>query len=309
MSTGQENIGHYRTSLSKKHGIFKFDPVVDLLLAEDLDDGAHRFRFDREIALLLLLIWSMWPDDDAILRMASRLIADAITFHRRDKSGNITDKRIKKLASIRARLEEPWYETFYLRFYAHFGGLASARLMWTRSDFDKIVVDKQCELNTSLDLIEFLLRMSKVDNKLITRNFGSEFIARDGFQQFDSYGVRIGEKKSERPTKVAVNTVSKRWDNAPATLGLTYIIRQSLPELWSLKMTDRGLLPWLVQYAADRARLKAAFSQYHWLVDHLGEVTQIAKFSNWPTVDDFDQEPLEILPFSPEAEATIASIR
>lgn len=74
MSMAQENIGHYRRPLSKKYGIFKFDPVVDLLLAEDADEGADRFRFDREIALVLLLIWGMWSDNiDAIIHSSSVL--------------------------------------------------------------------------------------------------------------------------------------------------------------------------------------------------------------------------------------------
>ena len=53
------------------------------------------------------------------------------------------------------------------------------------------------------------------------------------------------------------------------------------------KMTDRGLLPWLADYAADRARLKMAFSRYH-----LQQITQIDKFDVCPSVDDFDQESL-----------------
>jgi len=211
MSTEQVgNIGHYskRFLRNEKWVIFLLEPVVGLQLGPDASDEPNRFRFDREIALLLLLIWSMWPNDDASLGTACRLIADAITFHRRDKSDNVTDKRIKKLEEIRARLEEPWYKTFYERFYAHFGGMASARLMWTRSDLDEMILDRQRELNTSLDL-------------------------------------------------------------------MACIIRRLFPELWALKMSNKNLLPWLVRYAADRARLDKAFSHYHWLVDQLRQITQM----------------------------------
>jgi hypothetical protein len=187
-------LGHYPCGPAKKHRVFSFVPAMRLLLNQT---DATRFQFDREIAVLLLRYWAMWPDDNGKLKAIARLISAIVTFHRKDTDGHPLPKLIVSLSKVRSRFREDWYQTFYNDFFLHIGGIRGLISTDTRGDYDNWAAKRIEEMETSLDVLEYLLIATSTDSAIAVLRKATSFVQYDGFGRSGGYGIPMGDKRSQ----------------------------------------------------------------------------------------------------------------
>jgi hypothetical protein len=102
----------------------RFEPCAEILLSTEAL-GADRFPLDREMTLMVLLVWVLWPDGDEQQRVAARFSAGQVTFRKRLSNGEFDQGVNNDLTSLSHLFEENWYRQFYSLFFQPIGGLAS----------------------------------------------------------------------------------------------------------------------------------------------------------------------------------------
>jgi hypothetical protein len=269
--------------------IYGFDETVRLLAGQPTDnDSTLDFPYAKEVNVVLLLSWILWPTDTMRFRSAARLIGGIIALHRVDAKKKFIPGLIEDLRSLQARLRERWFRDFHEHFYAEQGGLSSLLRTYHPSTMDRYIERRKDELRIPLDMLEYLFKATHEDSCLATRQMATKFIAQNGFDRSDVYGIARGTKKQTKPFSVSPNTISPKWDDAPSTLGLAYLVERKFPRLNCLRMAEERFLEDLMDVANDTSYFYQFFAQYHWLVDFFRQrAPRIEKFKDFEFVDEF----------------------
>jgi hypothetical protein len=306
-------IGNFSVDFSGRRKVFSFEGVAKLLLSNTAA-GSHRFPFDREMALAVLLSWALW-EDNSQHRDAARLAAGAITFQSRTSDGTFEQKKyIKDCQSLVDRFGKSWYREFYNLFFEPIGGLHSLLRMYPPHEFDSEADDRQGALNSALDMIEFLLMACRDFPQIATRNNGMQFVANNGFgRPAEFYGVRIGQSRAADKTRnyfISKDAVSTHWGHASDSLGFAYVLRRAWPELWFLSFADHDFVNKLCGLANDHQKISALYECYHWLLDVAErQLTEISKFDKFPMLEDFSpRKSIDVPSFTAEQLELLYSI-
>jgi hypothetical protein len=301
------SLGNYATPWSGRRVVFDFGGAAEILLN---DAGADRFKFEREIALLLLLFWTLWPEDNGTHRAVARLVSAAITFRKYDSAGNPTERAIGKITSIEARLGEPWYRAFYKKFFVHVGGLRGLVNTDRPKDYDRWAEERRQELEPCLDMIEYLIGMSRHQLRFVSRTMAAKFVSLNGFARTNNYGVSEGKKRLEnrkarskdgRTPVISKDAVYAKWDYAPKTICAAYVLKKTMPELWALKLSDPHMLSNLSNMAVNQQAIMEFFAQYHWLVEYFEQekkFLKIKKLQNLPRLEYFERRQIAFHTFT-----------
>jgi hypothetical protein len=252
--------------------IFSFPEASHLLL----DRGTRktmRFPFDKEIAIVILLSWILWPDDYRRQQKAARITAATFFGRRRKPDGTFEGMNEVRAAVFRRRLKPGTeYRNFYDNCFVPLGGLASSLDTSLPHEWDSQADARRSELNSSLDMLQFfLIRRLTYPEHATSRRLAEKFVERNGFsRELNFYGGRVGEKRGkdrDKETWIKKNTISTRWDHAPSTLGLAFVLRYCWPDLWLLKLSDIEFPNKLVDLAGNNAQVLDTYQYYNWLLD------------------------------------------
>jgi hypothetical protein len=187
-------------------------------LIDKLDEkSAELFPFQRELAVYLLLIASLWPDDKQRLLTAARLFAGALNFHcpniSVEVSGGVQGK-------FRRQFQTADVQLFDERFIAKLGGLQSLLFCASIENFHSDIWKRVADLTVIHDVIEYLVKVSLLRRKLSSLTFAYNAIANNIFNREGGYGIHTGAKRRAGrvgwvTTAESVRAKCKRGPNNP----------------------------------------------------------------------------------------------
>lgn len=207
---------------------------VENLLALMQGETAELFPFCRELASYLLLVVSLWPNNQQRLLDAARLFSGALNYHvARAPKGltfrdgdsvggyeRVTFGRIFSAAKLK---------TFNRMFFERIGGLESLLFCPSIKQFHCDICDRTKELKIVHDVIEFLIKAARVlPSNFRSASFAYEAISQNIFSREGGYGISFGPKrKRDVSNKVTtVGSVREKWKYAPDTVILSYVLTE-----------------------------------------------------------------------------------
>lgn len=288
---------------------FRFEAAANFLLGKA--PQGRRFPFDRELAVAIFLAWVLWPNNRSRQRAIARLVACAIAFRPLIEHDGDRPHSVKRLDRFITRLNESEFQSFYQSFFQKVGGFPALQKTYPPSWYDDYADTTRAKLNSSLDIIEFLLKAGQHDPSKASRNVAHQFLAKNGFDRsWDFYGLKVGKVRKDRTLALSEDRISKYWDLAPDTLGLAYLLRSNWRELWELKFNDLDLLAKLHSLAYNDEMILRIFEQYNWLLNFFDQkLGRIAKSDNFPvSVGVVGMRPIDIEPFTDKQMAILQSM-
>jgi hypothetical protein len=187
--------------------------------------AVEAFPFERELALYLLLVGAVWPNDRHDLLTAARIFSGSVNFHASNLGPNIVftyqDQKLRFHREFSTRKIALFNESFFDKI----GGQNS--LLFTRSaiDFHRDLKQQLTELLMMHDVIDFLLKASVASPRLSSSNLAFHAIAKNLFRRKNGYGVPAGAKRKRSVDQVTTaNSVREKWKRAPETILLSYVL-------------------------------------------------------------------------------------
>jgi hypothetical protein len=189
----------------------------------------EKFPFERELALYLLFIVSIWPNDCDRLLTAARIYSGAInlndaTVTRKLKVYYDRDVFVSHDVFSKSRLRQ-----FNRMFFETIGGPFSLLFTPSIPEFQGMVRRRLDELLIVHDVIKFMLGASVVTSKLNSANIAFHAVAQNFFARKNGYGVRAGPKhKRSKRGVTTVHSAREKWKRAPETILLSFVMTQIL---------------------------------------------------------------------------------
>jgi hypothetical protein len=286
---------------------FRFEAAANFLLEKA--PPRRRFPFDRELAVAVFFSWVLWPNNRSRQRAVARLVASAIAFRLTEQDGD-RPHSVKRLDRFITRLSESEFQSFYKSFFEKVGGFPALQKTYPPSWYDDHADITRGQLNSSLDIVEFLLKAGQYDPHKASRNVAHQFLAKNGFDRsWEFYGFGVGKARKGREPSLSEDRVSQYWDHAPGTLGLAYLLRSTWRELWELKFYDPDILSKLHSLAHNHEMILHFFQNYNWLLEFFDQkLSRILKFGKLePLIGFADKMPINIEPFTDKQTALLQS--
>jgi hypothetical protein len=200
------------------------------LLAQLSGSAAPPFPFAHELALYLLLIASIWPNNPARLLTAARLFSAALNFHDSTVNKKHVVRMLDRYIAVGRVISHRSVVDFNRAFFDRIGGAQSILFTQSADDFHSELWKSLKGLDMVHDVIEYILKASALSPRLSSVTFAFEAIAENIFQRKGGYGVqRIRKDRApDRPIPAGgttVQTVRTAFRRAPAdTIVLSYVL-------------------------------------------------------------------------------------
>jgi hypothetical protein len=230
---------------------------ADELLAQLSSNAPPPFPFARELALYLLLVVSIWPDDPSRLLTAARIFSGALNFH----VSRVRKDRVFTISGRSTRFHRVFTHAKVARFNKEFfekiGGPQSLLFCQSAEDFYRDLWKRANDLMMVHDVIEYLVKTSTLSRRLCSATFAFQAVAHNIFQRQGGYGVASGPKRERGVNGLATTaeTVRARFREAPDTIILSFI----LTRWYALHFFD-PLNPRLFVVLAERSETSRAFT-------------------------------------------------
>jgi hypothetical protein len=215
------------------------------LMVRAAGEGSSGIPFEKELALYLLLIASLWPDDRDRLLTAARLFAGGLNW-----SVENQPHRRQKYLEFRKQFPRSKLISFNETFFQRIGGPYSLVFCKSVSQFHEDVWNRIGELTVLHDVIEFLFKASALSQRFSSLSFAFHAIAHNVFGRRAGYGVSSGPKRGPRDgiawktgaaasQVITVNSIRQKWRNRPDTLVLSFVLMKFWPMLSFLPPSNR----------------------------------------------------------------------
>lgn len=188
-------------------------------LVQHESDPKIQFPFQRELALYLLLIASLWPRNADRLLVAARIFSGGLNFQMSGSRKHLTPKRPLDGAYSASKLD-----VFNRAFFSRIGGPDSLLFCPSTEEFHRDIWAHINKLAMMHDVIEFLLKTAHFP-ELCSARMAFAAIAGNLFERKGGYGVPSGSKRKHQAGYVATSeTVRARWKAAPDTIVLSFVL-------------------------------------------------------------------------------------
>jgi hypothetical protein len=167
-----------------------------------------RFAFEKEFALYLLFVASIWPDNRQRLVDAARLFGGTINY-----VAAKNNTRISKLAQ----------KSFNTRLFSKVGGVESLLFCPAINDFHQDVHNRLNELAPLHDVVDLIFRLTVIAPELTQLKFAFYAISRNALGRENDYGISSGPKR-KRVTAISMETLHAKWRRRPKSLILSYLL-------------------------------------------------------------------------------------
>jgi hypothetical protein len=193
-----------------------FNSIQNLIRSEI--DPQTKFPFQRELALYLLLIASLWPGNVDRLLVAARIFSGALNFR---ISGSRKSSKLMKRDSAYSASK---LDVFNRVFFPRIGGSESLLFCPSTEEFYREVWAYINELAMIHDVIEFLIKTADFP-ELCSARMAFAAVAGNLFQRKGGYGVPSGSKRKHQAGYVTTpETVRARWKAVPDTVVLSFVL-------------------------------------------------------------------------------------
>jgi hypothetical protein len=232
-------------------GLSSIKELLNLICGE-----SEPFPFCRELALYLLLVASIWPDNKDRLLTAGRIFSAALNFHVAHTPVDRTFRVGGEEVVFGDVFPAICLDEFNKVFFDRIGGRESVLFCPSIGQFHRDVWNRVNELLIVHDVIHFLVKAATVlPPKLRSASFAYETVARNIFNRKGGYGVLAGPKRQrdDTGTVATAGSVREKWKRAPETVILSYV----LAEVYRLPVYDLATLPLFVGFC-DQAKSASA---------------------------------------------------
>jgi hypothetical protein len=182
-----------RPKLSEE--ISGFSTVPDLIAK--LSYHGEALPYERALALYLLLIASLWPDDNDRLVTAARIFAGALNFH----VCSVPKNQAFRAGDIECGFHETFpkadVEKFNRLFFTRIGGQHSLLFTQSLQGFQHDLWEQVAGLMMIHDVLEYLVMTSSLP-RISSLTFAYYAIANNFFGREGGYGIKTGTKKNLR---------------------------------------------------------------------------------------------------------------
>jgi hypothetical protein len=188
-------------------------------------NGVPAFPYERELALYLLLVASLWPKDRKRLLTAARIFSGALNFHFSRARGDGTSTSSKKYAVLPRELSSADIHSFNESFFARIGGPLSLLFCPSIEESHRALWKQVGELTMIHDFVEYLFKSSPF-KRISSVTFAYHAIANNIFERKGGYGVAGGPKRKRGeadPVKTA-ESVRARCKDIPENVILSFIM-------------------------------------------------------------------------------------
>ena len=275
-----------------------FDTVGDLISRQT--ESRTAFPFQRELALFLLLIASIWPGDLGRLIVAARIFSGALNFHISPHRKN--RMFVRKRHRFHQEFTSEKLNLFNKVFFARIGGLESLLFCQSVEEFHCELWARTNELAMMHDVIEFLIKTARYFPEFCSSKFAFNAIAHNVFGRIGGYGVAAGPKRKHLKSGLVTTPelVRAKWKNAPDTIILSYI----LTHWYSIHFFDAANPLFLIRLnEAVREGPRGKLIRFLSLVQeplHLGKAKQNSSIMKWLRIDiPRLQKPVHFKPLTP----------
>jgi hypothetical protein len=199
--------------------------TVEELMDKLPSNGVPAFPYERELALYLLLVASLWPKDRERLLTAARIFSGALNFHFSRARGDGTSTSSKKYAVLGRELSSANIDSFNESFFARIGGPLSLLFCPSIEESHRALWKQVGELTMKHDFVEYLFKSSPF-KRISSVTFAYHAIANNIFERKGGYGVAGGPKRKRGeadPVKTA-ESVRARCKDIPENVILSFIM-------------------------------------------------------------------------------------
>ena len=200
--------------------------TVDDLIGKLSRDRRPAFPYERELALYLLLIASIWPGDRERLLAAARIFSGALNFHISRAQEDAASSASRRYLALRQKLSPSEINSYNENFFVKFGGPQSLLFSPSVEAFHRDLWKRIAELTLIHDFAEYIFKSSILSKRISSATFGYHAIANNIFAREGGYGVAGGPKRKRGQT-TAVKTaesVRAKCKSVPATVILSFIM-------------------------------------------------------------------------------------
>ncbi len=175
--------------------------TVEELIDKLIPNRSVAFPFERELALYLLLIASLWPNDHERLLAAARIFSGALNFHLSRVRADST-ARSEEYAVFFRELSERNVKSFNESFFSKIGGPLSLLICPSVNEFYRTLLQQVEDLAMVHDVIEYLVKSSPF-KRIGSATFAYHAIAHNIFARPGGYGIASGPKRTRGETDVS----------------------------------------------------------------------------------------------------------
>jgi hypothetical protein len=192
-----------------KRDISGFSTVPDLINKLS-DNSTEAFPYERELALYLLLVASLWPGDDARLVTAARIFAGALNFHVSNVPPNRVFNEGDSEFVFHKEFQRAKIEVFNDVFFTKIGGPQSLLFSQSLEEFHHDLWKQVADLTMIHDVMEYLIKTSSLSGRLSSLTFAYHAIAHNIFSTEGGYGIPTGQKRRRGKSELVTTMESVR---------------------------------------------------------------------------------------------------
>jgi hypothetical protein len=213
------------------------------------DDHAEALPYERELALYLLLIASLWPNDNQRLLTAARIFAGALNFH----VSNVPTNRVYNVGDtefvFHKKYQSAKVETFNDALFAKIGGPHSLLFSQSLEEFHRDLWKQVEDLTMIHDVIEYIVKTYSLLPRLSSLTFAYHAIADNIFAREGGYGIAAGPKRrrGESGPVTTIETVRAKCKHAPKTVIMSFIMTR----WWGVHLFDPANPQFFVRLATN----------------------------------------------------------
>lgn len=219
---------------NKSHPALRGLSNIEQLLALVEGETPELFPFCRELASYLLLVVSLWPNNQHRLLDAARIFSGALNYHMIHTSKDRTFRdgdAVSGYEDVAFECVFPAIKlvSFNSIFFERIGGLESLLFCPSIEQLRCDIRDRTKELKIVHDTIEFLIKAAKIlPPKLRSASFAYEAISCNVFSREEGYGINSGPKRTHDVSNkvTTAGSVREKWKRASDTVILSYVLTE-----------------------------------------------------------------------------------
>jgi hypothetical protein len=186
--------------------------TVQELIARAAGEGSISVPFEKELALYLLLIASLWPNDRERLVTAARLFAGALNWSAEN------ELQSRAYWNFRERFPQTSLQSFNQKLFKQIGGPYSLIFCENANQFHDDVWSRIGELTVLHDVIEFLFKASALGQRFSSLSFAFHAIAHNVLCRIGGYPSEAGQNSRQKRAQPLRTALARRyWHHAEQT--------------------------------------------------------------------------------------------
>ena len=185
------------------------------------------FPFERELALYLLLVAAIFPDQPERLLTSARIFSGALNLHAKQTDRKAQFKYQDQQLKFHDVFTNDRIDDFNQRFFQKIGGWPSLLFTPSASEFYDLVSHRINELKIFHDTISFMLKASIASPKLSSSKLAYHAISENFFGRDNFYNIKTGKKRVKTNSLVTTpQSVREKWKRAPNTAFHSFLLTE-----------------------------------------------------------------------------------